>query len=145
MATIFNTDISVDRLNDIRQNTLISHIGIDITEVGADFIQATMPVDHRTRQPFGLLHGGASAVLAETLGSMASTLLVDTTMYIPVGIELNINHLKSATSGMVTGTVKPIRIGKQLHVWNIEISNEQNDLIAVSRLTVMIVSKKQPA
>jgi 1,4-dihydroxy-2-naphthoyl-CoA hydrolase len=101
-----------------------------------------MPVDHRTKQPAGLLHGGASVALAESLGSIASALCIDTTTKSPVGVEINANHLKSATSGFVTGKVTAIRRGQTLHVWNIEIRNEGGDLLCVSRLTVMVVDRK---
>lgn len=121
---------------------MCSHLGMEFTEIGDDYLIARMPVDHRTKQPAGLLHGGASAALAETLGSIASALCLGGTNKMPVGIEINANHLKSATSGFVTGKVVPVRVGQSLHVWNIEIYNDKNDLVCVSRLTVMAVDKK---
>jgi 1,4-dihydroxy-2-naphthoyl-CoA hydrolase len=120
---------------------MCEHLAIEVTEIGDDFLIAKMPVDARTKQPAGLLHGGASTALAESLGSMASALCLKSKSKMPVGIEINANHLKSAASGFVFGKVTPVRVGLSLHVWNIEIRNEKNDLICVSRLTVMIVDR----
>ena len=139
---IWSQKPSLEKLNEICRNTLCEHLGIVFTEIGDDHLVATMPVDQRTKQPLGLLHGGASVVLAESLGSIASAFSIDTTKKMPVGIEINANHLKSASSGRVTGKVTAVRRGHSLHVWNIEIHNEQKELICVSRLTVMIVDKK---
>jgi 1,4-dihydroxy-2-naphthoyl-CoA hydrolase len=125
------------------EGTMCEHLGMIFTEIGDDFLTATMPVDRRTIQPAGLLHGGASVALAESLGSIASALCLDGKESMPVGIEINANHLKSATSGHVTGTCRAIRRGKTLHVWNIEIHNEKKELVCVSRLTVMIVPRKE--
>jgi 1,4-dihydroxy-2-naphthoyl-CoA hydrolase len=124
------------------QNTMCEHLGMVFTEIGDDYLIATMPVDHRTIQPAGLLHGGASVALAESLGSIASLLCLKSDQKMPVGIEINANHLKAATSGIVTGKVTSIRRGQSIHVWNIEIRNEKSDLICTSRLTVMIVDRK---
>lgn len=132
---------TVEQLNERFQGTLGETLGIHITEVGDNFLTASMPVDHRTIQPMGLLHGGASAALAETLGSIGSSLYINKPNTYPVGIEINANHLKSVSSGLVYATAKPIRIGRTVHVWNVEIHNEQNDLICVSRLTVMLIEK----
>jgi 1,4-dihydroxy-2-naphthoyl-CoA hydrolase len=121
---------------------MCEHLAIEFTEIGNDSLAARMPVDHRTTQPAGLLHGGASVSLAETLGSIASVFCIDASTMMPVGIEINANHLKSATSGFVTGKVTPIKIGQTLHVWNIEITNEKNETVCVSRLTVMIVPRR---
>lgn len=123
--------------------TMCEHLGMIFTEIGDDSLTATMPVDHRTKQPAGLLHGGASVALAESLGSIASALCLSGEATMPVGIEINANHLKSATSGLVTGTCRPIRLGHSVHVWNIEIHNEAKELVCVSRLTVMIVPRKK--
>lgn len=139
---IWSQKPSLEKLNEICRNTLCEHLGIVFTEIGDDHLVATMPVDQRTKQPLGLLHGGASVVLAESLGSIASAFSIDTAKKMPVGIEINANHLKSASSGRVTGKVTAVRRGHSLHVWNIEIHNEQKELICVSRLTVMIVDKK---
>ena len=123
--------------------TMCEALDMRFIEMGDDFLKATMPVDKRTKQPAGLLHGGASVALAESLGSIASALCLKSQDKMPVGVEINANHLKSATSGLVTGTCKPIRVGHSMHVWSIEIHNEKNELVCVSRLTVMIVDKKK--
>jgi len=130
------------RINDSIQNTMTSTIGIEITDIGDDFICGKMPVDERTTQPFGLLHGGASAALAETLGSIGGGIKVYSNNETVVGIEINANHLKSARDGWVYGKATPIRLGKKIQVWNIEISNEDDDLICVSRLTLAVIPKK---
>ena len=132
----------LQRINDSIQNTMTSAIGIEITDIGDDFISGKMPVDERTVQPFGLLHGGASAALAETLGSIAGGIKVYSNNETVVGIEINANHLKSAREGWVYGKATPIRIGKKIQVWNIEISNDSGDLICVSRLTLAVIPKK---
>ena len=121
------------RINDSIQNTMTSTIGIEITDIGDDFICGKMPVDERTTQPFGLLHGGASVALAETLGSIGGGIKVYSNNETVVGIEINANHLKSARDGWVYGKATPIPIGKKIQVWNIEITNDSNDIICVSR------------
>ena len=130
------------RINDSIQNTMTSTIGIEITDIGDDFISGKMPVDERTTQPFGLLHGGASVALAETLGSIGGGIKVYSNNETVVGIEINANHLKSIRDGWVYGKSTPIRIGKKIQVWNIEITNEDDDLICVSRLTLAVIKKK---
>jgi 1,4-dihydroxy-2-naphthoyl-CoA hydrolase len=136
---IWKNTIDLNLINNISQNTLSEHIGIIITEIGDDFIKATMPVDHRTKQPMGLLHGGASVVLSESLGSIGSILCAGTYgSYSVVGIEINANHIRSAKSGLVTGICKPIKIGRTIHIWNTEIFDENGELICTSRLTVMV-------
>ena len=130
------------RINDSIQNTMTSTIGIEITDIGDNFICGKMPVDERTTQPFGLLHGGASAALAETLGSIGGGIKVYSNNETVVGIEINANHLKSVRDGWVYGKATPIRIGKKMQVWNIEITNEDDDLICVSRLTLAVIPKK---
>jgi 1,4-dihydroxy-2-naphthoyl-CoA hydrolase len=132
----------LQRINEGIQNTMTSAIGIEITDIGNGFICGKMPVDERTTQPFGLLHGGASAALAETLGSIGGGIKVYQNNETVVGIEINANHLKSARDGWVYGKATPIRIGKKIQVWNIEITNESNDLICVSRLTLAVIPKK---
>ena len=133
------------RINDSIQNTMTSTIGIEITDIGDDFICGKMPVDERTTQPFGLLHGGASVALAETLGSIGGGIKVYSNNETVVGIEINANHLKSVRDGWVYGKATPIRIGKKIQVWNIEITNEDDDLICVSRLTLAVIPKKSPS
>ena len=139
---MFDINIQVAHLQEISKNTMVEHLGIEFLEIGQNFISAKMPVDHRTIQPMGLLHGGASIVLAETLGSVASSILVDKNKFHCVGLEINANHIKSARNGYVTGKAIPIHIGKKTHVWDIRIINENEDLVCVSRLTVAIIEKK---
>jgi 1,4-dihydroxy-2-naphthoyl-CoA hydrolase len=117
-------------------------LDIAFMEVGSNFLKATMPVTDKTKQPIGLLHGGASAVLAETIGSVASVCVIDIKTKSIVGLELNCNHIRSAKEGLVTATCSPFHIGKTTHVWNIEIHDEQQKLVCISRLTVMILDKK---
>ena len=115
-----------------------THIGIEFTEIGDDFIKAKMPVDHRTRQPFGLLHGGASCVLAETLGSVAGAFCVDFGKQYVVGLEINANHIRSVKEGYVVGTARPIHVGRSTQVWDIKIETEDEKLVCVSRLTLAV-------
>lgn len=122
--------------------TMGDHIGIVFTEIGDDYLKATMPVDERTRQPYGLLHGGASVALAETLGSVASSLVLDTNVFICVGLEINANHIRSARQGLVTGIASPIHLGSSTHVWDIKIYDERERLLCISRLTVAILKGK---
>lgn len=135
----FNKDIQVNDINQIGVNTIGEVLGIRFTEIGDDYIKATMPVDHRTKQPFGLLHGGASCVLAETLGSIAAYLVVDPTKFKCVGLDINANHVRSATCGIVTGVTKPIHIGTTTQVWEIKITDERDKLICISRLTIAVI------
>lgn len=133
---------SLETLNQTGTKTMVEHLGIEFTGFGEDFLEAYMPVDHRTVQPMGLLHGGASCVLAETLGSVASILCVeDMDKETVVGVEINANHLRPATKGVVKGRVSPVRIGRRLHVWNIEIKDEAGRLICVSRITIAVVPR----
>lgn len=139
----FNKNIALANLQQLGKNNMGDHLGILFTEIGPDFIKATMPVDHRTHQPYGLLHGGASAVLAETLGSVASAMVIDHEKFISVGIEINANHVRGVRSGTVTGTCTPIHIGASTHVWDIRIHDDANNkLVCVSRLTVSILKRK---
>lgn len=139
---LFPEGIKIEQLNSIGEGCMIGHLGIEITELGGDYIIAKMPVDHRTKQPMGLLHGGANVALAESLGSYASTLLVDMTKQAVVGLEINANHVRSAREGFVYGKVSPIHTGRKTHVWNIEITNEEGKLVSISRLTVAIIDQK---
>jgi 1,4-dihydroxy-2-naphthoyl-CoA hydrolase len=138
---IWEKKLTIEQLNNFSEYSIEEHLGIKVVECGSDFLKATMPVDKRTRQPFGLLHGGASVVLAETLGSIASYLVLPGENQIGVGIEVNANHIRSVSEGKITGIVKPIRLGNRIHVWEIKIFNENEDLICISRLTVAIVAK----
>ncbi len=136
-----SSGVTIDHLNQLSHNTMLEHLGIVFTDVGEDYISATLPVDRRTLQPFGLLHGGASVTLAETLGSVAASLCVDQSKQYCVGLEINANHVKSAREGIVTGTVRPIHIGKRTQVWEIRIVNPQNELISISRITMAVIDK----
>lgn len=129
-------------LNKMSTNTMIEHLGIEFTAIGDDFIEARMPVDHRTHQPLGLLHGGASVTLAETLGSIAATCCVDMTKQYCVGLDINANHIKSVKAGFVKGITRPIHVGKKTQVWEIKITNEQNELVCISRITMAVIDKR---
>jgi 1,4-dihydroxy-2-naphthoyl-CoA hydrolase len=132
---------SIDELNGNRDGTLIANLGILFTEIGEDFVRATMPVDTRTVQPYGLLHGGASVALAETLGSMGAAMCVDAAQYQVVGQEINANHVRAARSGLVTGTARPAHIGGRTHVWSIEIVNDAHKLVCISRITMAVIKR----
>ena len=135
----FRAPVSIEELNRLSQGTLIEHLGIVFTAAGEDWLQATMPVDERTRQPYGLLHGGASVVLAETLGSTAGNLCVDTASQICVGLEINANHLRATRTGSVTGTARALHVGRTTQVWEIRIENEAGKPVCISRLTLAVV------
>ena len=139
---IWKNDFTLEGLNNSGKNCMVEHLGIEIIDFGDDYLTAKMPVDERTKQPMGLLHGGANVALAESLGSFASVLCVDMSKKTVVGLEINANHLKSATAGFVYGTCKPIRVGRTVHVWNIEIKNENDELVCVSRLTVAVIDRR---
>lgn len=137
---IWKHKLTIEGLQSTCVNTLVDHLGIEFTRIGEDFIEAKMPVDKRTFQPMRLLHGGASVALAETLGSVASVgCIEDISKHAPVGVEINANHIRSGRSGFVYGIVKPIKIGRRMHVWEIKIRDEQEKLLCVSRLTVSII------
>jgi len=138
---VFRSVPSLTELNQFSRNTLVEHLGIVYTAVGEDWLQGTMPVDQRTYQPYGLLHGGASVVLAETLGSMAGNLCVDPDTHMCVGLEINANHLRSMRSGIVTGTARALHIGRSTHVWEIHIENELSKPVCISRLTLAVVAR----
>lgn len=135
----FNPHITVEELQPLGVGTMGEHLGIEWVEIGDNYLKASMPVDARTHQPFGLLHGGASCVLAETVGSVASYLVVDPALYRPVGLEINANHVRGVRSGRVTATAIPLHLGSSTHVWDIKIHDEGMHLICVSRLTVAVV------
>lgn len=126
----------------LEQNNMFSHIGIELTEITEAGIGGKMPVDHRTTQPMGLLHGGASCVLAESLGSTGAHLVIDTEKFYCVGLEINANHVRSVTKGFVYGFAKPIHLGKTTQIWNIEITDERKKLVCISRLTMAVIEKK---
>ena len=135
----FRTPVDIAALNANCRGTMIEHLGIVIIEAGDDWLRGTMPVDARTRQPYGLLHGGASVALAETLGSMAGNLCVDSAKEMVVGLEINANHLRAARDGIVTGTARALHVGRSTQVWEIRIENEAGKPVCVSRLTLAVV------
>ena len=136
---IWFRNYTLDEVKQRGQGTMVEHIGIEITELGDDFLRGIMPVDHRTIQPMGLLHGGASAALAETLGSLAANLVVDDAKQYCVGLDINANHIRPARGGVVTGTARPLHLGRTTQVWSIEILDEQNKLVCISRLTMAVL------
>ena len=132
----------LQKIQESIQDTMSSAIGIEITDVGDDFICGKMPVDKRTVQRFGILHGGASVTLAESLGSIIGSMQIDLNTEMVVGVEINANHLKSIKAGWVYGKASPIRIGKKIQVWEIKITNEKSELVCISRLTLAVVEKR---
>ena|SRR2546428_2471113 len=140
---IWHQQYSIDDINNRynNKNHIGALIGIEFTEIGPDFLKATMPVDARTHQPFGILHGGASVVLAETLGSVASALCVDPEKFNCVGLEVNANHIRAVRTGVITGICTPIQIGSTIHVWEIKMYTDAGKINCSSRLTVMVVPK----
>ncbi|PZF71753.1 hotdog fold thioesterase [Taibaiella soli] len=146
MAYIWHKqNLETDSLNLLRKGTMAEWMEISFSEVGDDYLKATMPVDDRTRQPYGLLHGGASAALAETIGSVASAACIDPEKQICVGIEINCNHIKGKKDGVVTATAKVLHLGATTHVWDIRITDEQDRLVCISRLTVAVLARKGKA
>jgi 1,4-dihydroxy-2-naphthoyl-CoA hydrolase len=139
---IWKQAVTVGPVDDPRlsaPNSCGAHLGFRITEIGEDYLRGTLPVDQRTKQPYGRLHGGASCVLAEELGSTAAALCTDPTEVFVVGLEINANHLRAATGGVVTGTARPLHIGRATQVWEIRIEDEQQRLVCISRLTMAVV------
>jgi 1,4-dihydroxy-2-naphthoyl-CoA hydrolase len=139
---IWRHEPTLAELQERARDTLADHIGIRLTEIGPDYLRATMPVNARTHQPMGLLHGGASVALAETIGSLAANLCVDPEKFICLGQEINANHLRPVSSGVVTATARPFHIGARSQVWHIEIRNERDKLVCVSRLTMAVVQRR---
>ncbi|MCH7513226.1 MAG: hotdog fold thioesterase [Bacteroidetes bacterium] len=139
---MFNSQINVEVLNQMSKGNMVEHLGIEFLEIGKNFIKARMPVDKRTMQPLGLLHGGASVVLAETLGSVAATFMVNPEKQYCVGLEINANHIRSAREGFVTGITTPVHIGKKTQIWEIRITDESDELVCISRLTMAVMDKK---
>ncbi|MGO9931023.1 MAG: hotdog fold thioesterase [Steroidobacteraceae bacterium] len=138
--SIWRSLLSLDELN-ANSGTLPGSLGIIFTEIGEDFVRGTMPVDERTRQPYGLLHGGASVALAETLGSTGAAMCVDLREYQVVGQEINANHIRAARGGLVSGTARPVHLGGRTHVWSIEILNAEDKLVCMSRLTMAVIRR----
>ncbi|NTW25640.1 MAG: hotdog fold thioesterase [Lentimicrobium sp.] len=135
------TTMTIEAMNALSEGTLMKQLGIIFTEIGPDYLCGTMPVDQRTKQPAGLLHGGASAALAETLGSMGSMSIVDLNKQAIVGIEINANHIRSMKEGIAYGKATLVMRSRKLHVWEIKISNEAGNLVCLSRLTIMVLDK----
>ncbi len=142
MPIWFNKSLTLDLVKDFGKDTMANFLGIEWTELGDDFIEMAMPVNERTQQPYGMLHGGASCVLAETAGSLASALVIDQEKFYCVGLEINANHIRSVTKGHVTSKCVPLHLGKSTHVWDIKLYDDLKNLICVSRLTVAIIPKR---
>jgi 1,4-dihydroxy-2-naphthoyl-CoA hydrolase len=138
---MINPEVTIDSLNQMGQGNMVEHLGIVFTEVGKDYLCAKMPVDQRTKQPLGLLHGGASVALAETLGSVAAHHCVDNTKHYCVGLEINANHIRAMRKGYVYGMAHPIHVGKKTQVWEIRITNEDNKMVCISRITLAVLDK----
>jgi 1,4-dihydroxy-2-naphthoyl-CoA hydrolase len=138
---MFRPEVSLESVNARHKNSMVDHLGIEVTEIGEDYMVAKMPVDHRTKQPLGLLHGGASVALAETLGSVAANCVIDLEKQYCVGLEINANHIRSAKDGYVYGTTKPVHIGRKTHVWEIKIHNEAGQITCISRITMAVMDK----
>ncbi|HEY1774001.1 MAG TPA: hotdog fold thioesterase [Gammaproteobacteria bacterium] len=139
--SIWFKPFNVEDLNAYQQQTLVSHLGIRYTEVGDDFLSATMPVDQRTKQPAGILHGGASVALAETLGSTGANLVVDRDKQLCVGLEINANHIRAMREGEVKGTARPLHVGGTTQVWEIKVTDEKDRLVCVSRITMAVLDR----
>ncbi|HVC36874.1 MAG TPA: hotdog fold thioesterase [Gammaproteobacteria bacterium] len=139
--SIWLQPFTVDDLNKYQEQTLVTHLGIRYTEVGDDYLKAVMPVDARTKQPAGILHGGASVALAETLGSTGANLVVDRKQKLCVGLDINANHVRAMRSGQVTGSARPLHIGGSTQVWEIRITNDEEKLVCVSRITMAVLDR----
>ncbi len=143
IKSIWLTPATPETLNALSIRTMTQHIGIEFLEVGDDYLRARMPVDERTVQPAGILHGGANATLAETLGSVAGALCIDPRQKMVVGLELNANHVRATRSGFVTGVARPLHIGATTQIWDIRINNEQDQLVCISRLTLAVLNRER--
>ncbi len=139
--SIWTTKLTVEQIQERSRNTLAEHLGIRFTEIGPDYLRATMPVTSHTHQPAGVLHGGASVALAESLGSAGANLCGDRTTHMCVGQEINANHLRPVSSGLVTATARPYHIGTRSQVWHIEIRDQQDKLVCISRLTTAVIPR----
>jgi len=145
LMSIWKSKATLEELQRLRRNTMVEYLDITLTDIGPDYLRGTMPVDHRTVQTMGILHGGASVVLAETLGSLAANLCVDARTQACVGQEINANHLRPVASGRVTGTARPIHLGTRSQVWQIEIRDDRERLSCISRLTMAIIDRSADA
>lgn len=141
---IWKQSTDLERINAWNRGCMVEHLGMRVTEVGDDYLCGTMPVDARTRQPFGLLHGGASVALAESLGSLAANLCLDAAHEMAVGLEINANHLRAVTDGIVTGTARAVHLGRTTQVWEIRIEDERGRPSCISRLTIAVVPRPSP-
>jgi 1,4-dihydroxy-2-naphthoyl-CoA hydrolase len=139
--SIWFRQYNLDEAGNFQQDTMGEHLGIEVTDIGPDYLEARMPVDGRTMQPDRILHGGASVALAETLGSVGGSMCIDRERFQVVGVEINANHLRPATDGHVTGRASPIHIGRRTQVWNIEIRDDRKRLVCVSRLTIAVIER----
>ena len=142
--SIWKQPTDIVRINALSANSMLEHLGIEITDIGDDYLRGTMPVDARTKQPFGLLHGGASVALAESLGSLGGTMCIDAAREMAVGLDINANHVRAVTSGTVTGTARPLHLGRTTQVWEIRIEDERGKLVCISRLTLAVVPRQKP-
>ncbi len=142
MSIWFKKDIKIEDFSSWGQHTMSETLGMKFIEIGDNYLKISMPVDERTKQPYGLLHGGASVALAETVGSVASALVIDNTKHLCVGLEINANHVRSSREGLVIGTCTPVHLGASTHVWDIKIHDEKGHLICISRLTVAILKRE---
>jgi 1,4-dihydroxy-2-naphthoyl-CoA hydrolase len=142
MKSIWEGNITLDLLNTLNRGSMGEHLGIEFTAIGDDYLEATMPVNQNTKQPFGLLHGGASVALAETIGSVATWCCINRDLFIGVGVEINASHLRSATSGYVKAHCRPIKAEGKVKVWDIKLSDPQNALLCSCRFTCMVVPKR---
>jgi len=139
---IWKQDVSLERINGWSANTMMETLGIRLTEVGEDWLRGTMSVDHRTHQPYGLLHGGASVVLAETLGSTAAMLTLDPAQEVAVGLDINANHIRGVREGTVVGTARKVHLGRTTQVWEIRIETEAGELVCISRITMAVIPSR---
>jgi len=139
---LWKQDIDLGRINAMFHGTLGEALGIRVSEIGEDFVRGTLPVDARTHQPYGLLHGGASVALAETLGSLAGMLLLDPDVEVAVGLDINANHVRGVKSGIVTGTARPLHLGRSTQVWEIRIEDERQKLVCIARLTLAVIPRQ---
>lgn len=139
---IWKQSIDLERINAWNRNTLIEYLDMRVAEIGDDFVRGTMPVDERTKQPFGLLHGGASVALAESLGSLGANLVLESDKEMAVGLDINANHVRAATSGLVTGTARPLHLGRSTQIWEIRIVDDGEHLVCISRLTMAVLPRR---
>lgn|GEM_PF-8084 len=144
MKPIWFAPTSIDEIKHWSRTDLLETLGIEFTEIGDDFLRATMPVSAKVHQPLGTLHGGVSCALAETIGSVAANFCVDRLQKFCVGLEINVNHVKAITRGLVTATARAMHLGKSTQIWDIQIRDEHNQLVAISRLTIAVLTKKEP-